>query len=579
VWEAAPGFAIAYSRRRAWRIAAAIVLVCSLSTAAVWRHVAGHDRAAGQYGSAPVARCDLLGRITATGTVSALVTVQSGTDLDSAEASAASAHASVDGAKASFAQAAAQLHQARINLSNTIIVAPIDGGFISRNVDVGQTVAASPATPTLFSVAQDLTRMQVDANVAEGNVGRLRTGMPTYFTVDAFPDQRFFGGVPQVRNAPTTVQSVVSYDAVLEVENGAPRLPPGMTATVTFVYAQIPHALAVPSAGLRSLPARQTPIAPSARARRCSGPIAPERSGRSSCRPASRTPSSRRFSGTLSMRATKSSPRNPGAPRRRRPEHASSPDDRHPFFEVPMQSVAFELREVTKEYRGRDVTVRALDRVSLRVATGEFVAVMGSSGSGKSTLMNIVGCLDRPTTGAYELAGRCRSVMNPAELARARSRTVGFVFQQFNLLARRSAIENVELPLEYAGVGRRERRRRAVRTLLSVGLEGQLQRHPHQLSGGYQQRVAIARAIVNDPRIVLADEPTGGLDSQTTVEVLGLFRRLWLSGLTLVLVTHDPQVAAYASRVIVMRDGRIVRDQPQEPRCAELDSRRIEGAP
>jgi len=244
-----------------------------------------------------------------------------------------------------------------------------------------------------------------------------------------------------------------------------------------------------------------------------------------------------------------------------------------------MQSVAFELREVTKEYRWGDATVRALDRVSLRVAAGEFVAVMGSSGSGKSTLMNIVGCLDRPTTGAYDLAGRCGSVMNRAELARARNRTVGFVFQQFNLLARTSAIENVELPLQYAGVGRRERRRRAVRALLSVGLEGQLRRHPTELSGGQQQRVAIARAIVNDPRIVLADEPTGALDSQTTVEVLRLFRGLWLSGLTVMLVTHDPQVAAYASRVIVMRDGRIVRDQPQDPRCSELDSRRIEGAP
>ncbi len=243
-----------------------------------------------------------------------------------------------------------------------------------------------------------------------------------------------------------------------------------------------------------------------------------------------------------------------------------------------MPSVAFELREVTKEYRGGDVTVRALDGVSLRVAAGEFVAVMGASGSGKSTLMNIVGCLDRPTTGAYDLAGRRGSFMSQAELARARNRTVGFVFQQFNLLARTSAIENVELPLEYAGVGRRERRRRAIRALLSVGLEGHLQRHPNQLSGGQQQRVAIARAIVNDPRIVLADEPTGALDSHTSAEVLGLFRRLWLSGLTLMLVTHDPEVAAYASRVIVMRDGRIVRDQPQEPRCSELGSRGIEGA-
>jgi putative ABC transport system ATP-binding protein len=243
-----------------------------------------------------------------------------------------------------------------------------------------------------------------------------------------------------------------------------------------------------------------------------------------------------------------------------------------------MQSVAFELREVTKEYRGGDVTVRALDRVSLRVAVGECVAVMGASGSGKSTLMNIVGCLDRPTTGVYDLAGRCVSAMKHAELARARNRTIGFVFQQFNLLARTSALENVELPLDYAGVGRRERRRRAVRALLSVGLEGQLQRYPNQLSGGQQQRVAIARAIVNDPMVVLADEPTGALDSQTAVEVLELFRRLWLSGLTLMLVTHDPQVAAYASRVIKMRDGRIVSDLPQEPSCSALDSRRIEGA-
>jgi HlyD family secretion protein len=186
------------------------------------------------------------------------------TDLDNAEASAASARASVEGAKASVAQAAAQLHQARINLSYTRIVAPIDGVVISRNVDVGQTVAASLATPTLFTVAQDLTKMQVDANVAEGDVGRLRNGMPTYFTVDAFPDERFFGSVRQIRNAPTTNQSVVSYDAVIDVENGDLRLRPGMTATVTFVYAESRDALAVPSAALRFRPAQQTLVAPRA---------------------------------------------------------------------------------------------------------------------------------------------------------------------------------------------------------------------------------------------------------------------------------------------------------------------------
>ncbi|MDP9035993.1 MAG: efflux RND transporter periplasmic adaptor subunit, partial [Myxococcota bacterium] len=186
-------------------------------------------------------------------------------DFDNAEASAASARAAVEGANASVAQAAAQLRQARINLSYTNIVSPIDGVVISRNVDVGQTVAASLATPTLFSVAQDLTKMQVDTNVAEGDVGRLRAGMPTYFTVDAFPDQRFLGVVRQIRNAPTTVQSVVSYDAVIDVENGDLYLRPGMTATVTFVYAQSPHALAVPSAALRFRPAlQQATLAPSA---------------------------------------------------------------------------------------------------------------------------------------------------------------------------------------------------------------------------------------------------------------------------------------------------------------------------
>jgi putative ABC transport system ATP-binding protein len=226
------------------------------------------------------------------------------------------------------------------------------------------------------------------------------------------------------------------------------------------------------------------------------------------------------------------------------------------------------LTDVTKVYQTGDVELRALDRVSLRVDEGEFVAVMGASGSGKSTLMNIIGCLDRPTSGTYELAGRRVSGMGRGELAKVRNHLLGFVFQQFNLLARTSAIENVELPLEYAGVRSRERRRRAVAALERVGLAERLHHHPNQLSGGQQQRVAIARAIVNAPKIILADEPTGALDSRTSVDVMATFQGLWRSGITILLVTHEADMAEFASRVIVMLDGRILSDRVQEPKRA-----------
>ncbi len=230
--------------------------------------------------------------------------------------------------------------------------------------------------------------------------------------------------------------------------------------------------------------------------------------------------------------------------------------------------VVIELADVTKVYRTGDVSLRALDGVSLRVREGEFLAVMGASGSGKSTLMNIVGCLDRPTSGTYVLAGRNVSGMSRGELARTRNHVLGFVFQQFNLLARTSALENVELPLEYGGVSSAQRRRRATAALARVGLANRLTHNPNQLSGGQQQRVAIARALVNDPKVILADEPTGALDSRTSVDVMALFQELWRSGITIVLVTHEADVAAFASRVVVMRDGRVLSDKTQEPKPA-----------
>jgi len=226
---------------------------------------------------------------------------------------------------------------------------------------------------------------------------------------------------------------------------------------------------------------------------------------------------------------------------------------------------------LTKTYVLGADEVRALDGVDLKVEKGEFVAIMGSSGSGKSTLMNILGCLDRPTSGSYVLAGRDVSRLSRGELADVRNEMLGFVFQNFNLLPRTSAVENVELPLVYAGLPRRERRERAAAALERVGLGGRLEHRPSQLSGGQQQRVAIARAIVNRPRLVLADEPTGNLDSKTSASVMALFQELWDEGLTILYVTHEPDVASYASRVVVVRDGRILSDAKQTPRLAADD--------
>jgi putative ABC transport system ATP-binding protein len=227
-----------------------------------------------------------------------------------------------------------------------------------------------------------------------------------------------------------------------------------------------------------------------------------------------------------------------------------------------------ETQGLKRIFKLGDELVTALDGVALTVDDGEFVAVMGPSGSGKSTFMNVIGCLDRPDAGTYRLAGEEVSRLSSSALARVRNRRIGFVFQQFNLLMRSDAVANVELPLVYAGVKRKERQARAAEALTRVGLADRMGHRPLQLSGGQQQRVAIARALVNRPSLLLADEPTGALDSRTSLDIMALFQALNREGMTVVVVTHEAEVAAFARRVVRFRDGRIVSDTRQTPQDA-----------
>jgi putative ABC transport system ATP-binding protein len=232
-----------------------------------------------------------------------------------------------------------------------------------------------------------------------------------------------------------------------------------------------------------------------------------------------------------------------------------------------------DVRGLGKSYAMGANTVTALRSVSLTIVEGEFVAIMGASGSGKSTFMNLLGCLDTPTAGEYRLAGEKVSDMSGDALAAIRNRRIGFVFQQFNLLPRTSALDNVQLPLLYAATPASQRRQRAMARLSQVGLATRHDHHPSQLSGGQQQRVAIARALVNDPALILADEPTGALDSRTSLEIMVLLQQLNAAGMTIVMVTHEADIAAFASRIITFRDGEIISDTPHTPdnAAAQLD--------
>ena len=226
------------------------------------------------------------------------------------------------------------------------------------------------------------------------------------------------------------------------------------------------------------------------------------------------------------------------------------------------------LQKLMKIYQMGDSTVHALDGVSLFIGQGEFVAITGPSGSGKSTLMNILGCLDRPTSGSYQLDGAEVATLNDDQLALTRNKKIGFVFQNFNLLPRISALHNIALPLVYAGVAEKERLDRSLTVLTKVGLAERRDHRPNELSGGQRQRIAIARALVNDPAILIADEPTGNLDTKSSLEIMDIFCDLHKQGRTIIMVTHEPDIAAYAERVVHVRDGRILKDEQNADRVA-----------
>ena len=440
-------------------------------------------------------------------------------------------------------------------------------------VEPGQIVASSLSAPVLFTLAEDLTEMELQVDIDEADVGQISGGEVAAFTVEAFGDREFDAQITQLRFSPETIEGVVTYKAILSVDNTDRALRPGMTATSRITVEEIDDALTVANAALRYAPAAEDEG--SSGGSGLLGLLIPRPP---SGQPAATEPAA---DGTRTVWVLRD-----GAPAAVAVRTGSSDGDRtvivergtvgrrcgdHGSPDGNMSAATIEAREagrplvafrgVTKVYGTGDAAVAALRGIDLAIDRGEFVAIMGPSGSGKSTAMNILGCLDTPTDGTYRFDGVDVSHLDPDQHALLRRHFIGFIFQGFNLLARTSALENVELPLLYGRVAAAERRQRAAEALAKVGLADRAGHAPNELSGGQQQRVAIARAIVTRPAIILADEPTGNLDTAMSEEIMRLLSGLNRDeGITIVMVTHEPDMAAFADRMIRFVDGRIAYD-------------------
>ncbi|MBS1718202.1 MAG: efflux RND transporter periplasmic adaptor subunit [Armatimonadetes bacterium] len=461
--------------------------------------------------------------------------------------------------------------------AKAFIRTPISGTVLQLATQQGETLAAGISAPTLIIVA-DLSRLQVDAYVDETDIAKVALGQRVRISVDAFPDKVFEGKVQKIASGSTIQQGVVTYDVTVQIKDTNHSLKPDMTANVTIETGSRSNVLLVPA------------IAVQASTRGSTVNVVTMKNGNREITPVKVVTggtdgvnveiiSGLKEGDQVVLAGAASQTKNRGQERQARqvPSRLSvaAAVDQEVAVGDSNASPLLKLREITKLYVMGGQEVHALDGVDMEVFSGEMVAIMGPSGSGKSTLMNVVGCLDAPTSGSYLFEDEEVADLDEVELAHIRNRKIGFVFQGFNLLARTSALENVELPLLYAGV--HNRKEQAMAALERVGLGDRISHRSNELSGGQQQRVAIARAIVTNPKLILADEPTGNLSSVQSHEIMTIFQELNNEGATILMVTHEEDIGNHCKRKVQFLDGKIVSDQPIKNRiiAAALPNGRV----